>query len=101
MITLLYRDCLVLASAEKAAQVYTVQAIIGLSDVRVEEIDNGRGMLFLLIRFFNIKYLPEWALTSFRKLVLLPVGHCPRDIVYTDQVRTSMPNCSIFVEAYL
>jgi hypothetical protein len=45
MISLLYRDCLVLASTGRAAQIYTVQAIIGLSEVKVEEVDNGRGIL--------------------------------------------------------
>ena len=61
MISLLYRDCLVLASAGKASQIYTVQAIIGLSEVRVEEVDNGRGMLSLQISSDSIRYLPEWA----------------------------------------
>jgi hypothetical protein len=51
MISLLYRDCLVLASIGKAAQIYNIQAIIGLSEVRVEEVDNGRGMLSPLITF--------------------------------------------------
>jgi len=50
MISLLYRDCLVLAIAGKAAQIYTVQAIISLNEVRVEEVDNGRGMPCLLIK---------------------------------------------------
>jgi hypothetical protein len=45
MISLLYRDCLVLANTGRAAQIYTVQAIIGLSEVKVEEVDNGRGIL--------------------------------------------------------
>jgi hypothetical protein len=44
MISLLYRDCLVLASAGKADQMYSVHAIIGLNEVRVEEADNCRGM---------------------------------------------------------
>ncbi len=62
MISLLYRDCLVLASAGRAAQVYTIQATIGLNEVRVEEVDNGRGMLSLLITIsLNISYLLERA----------------------------------------
>jgi hypothetical protein len=43
LICLLYRDFLLLASASKTEQTYTVQACIGLSELRVEEIDNGRG----------------------------------------------------------
>jgi hypothetical protein len=46
MISLLYRDCLVLASAGKADQIYSVHAIIGLNEVRVEEADNCRGIPF-------------------------------------------------------
>lgn len=48
LVTLLYRDFLVLSSVGKAEQVYTVQACIGLNELRVEEIDNGRGMCILL-----------------------------------------------------
>lgn len=44
MISLLYRDCLIFASAGKADQIYSVHAIIGLSEIRVEEADNGRGI---------------------------------------------------------
>ncbi|TVY83346.1 hypothetical protein LSUE1_G000997 [Lachnellula suecica] len=44
MISLLYRDFLLLASAPKLDQVYIVQACIGLNDLRIEEIDNGRGL---------------------------------------------------------
>lgn len=44
LIALLYRDFLLLASAPRLDQVYVVQACIGLSDLRIEEIDNGRGM---------------------------------------------------------
>jgi hypothetical protein len=44
LICLLYRDFLLLASAPKAEQVFNVQACISLSDIRVEEVDNGRGM---------------------------------------------------------
>jgi hypothetical protein len=44
MISLLYRDCLILATAGKADQIYTIKASIGLSDIRVEEVDNGRGV---------------------------------------------------------
>ncbi|TVY45114.1 hypothetical protein LOCC1_G002604 [Lachnellula occidentalis] len=44
LIILLYRDFLLLASAPKLDQGYIVQACIGLSDLRIEEIDNGRGV---------------------------------------------------------
>ncbi|KAJ5032522.1 uncharacterized protein L3040_009123 [Drepanopeziza brunnea f. sp. 'multigermtubi'] len=44
MICLLYRDFLLFASAPKNDQIYTVQACIGLSEMRIEEIDNGRGL---------------------------------------------------------
>jgi hypothetical protein len=43
MICLLYRDFLLLASALRTDQIYTVQACIGLSELRIEDIDNGRG----------------------------------------------------------
>ncbi|KAI9730456.1 MAG: hypothetical protein M1818_008151 [Claussenomyces sp. TS43310] len=43
MISLLYRDYLILASASKAEQTYAVQASIRLDNVRVEEVDNGRA----------------------------------------------------------
>ena len=48
LICLLYRDFLLLASAPKtdrAEQAYAVQACIGLSELRVEETDNGKGKL--------------------------------------------------------
>lgn len=45
MISILYRDCLVLATAGKSDQIYTIKASIGLGDIRVEEVDNGRGRL--------------------------------------------------------
>ncbi|PBP19580.1 hypothetical protein BUE80_DR009600 [Diplocarpon rosae] len=44
MICLLYRDFLLLALASKNEQTYTVQACVGLSEVRIEEVDNGRGL---------------------------------------------------------
>ncbi|KAL5320978.1 hypothetical protein ACEPPN_011788 [Leptodophora sp. 'Broadleaf-Isolate-01'] len=44
MICLLYRDFLLLASALKNDQIYSVQACIGLTEVRIEEVDNGRGL---------------------------------------------------------
>ncbi|KAF4627152.1 hypothetical protein G7Y89_g11000 [Cudoniella acicularis] len=45
MICLLYRDFLLLASAPRSEQLYTVQACIALHELRVEEIDNGRDGL--------------------------------------------------------
>ncbi|KFY38928.1 hypothetical protein V495_06289 [Pseudogymnoascus sp. VKM F-4514 (FW-929)] len=44
MISLLYRDCLVLATVEKLEGVYKVGAIIFFNDIRVEEADNGKGI---------------------------------------------------------
>ncbi|OBT96113.1 hypothetical protein VE01_06854 [Pseudogymnoascus verrucosus] len=44
MITLLYRDCLVLATVEKLESVYNVGAIIFFNDIRIEEADNGKGI---------------------------------------------------------
>ncbi|KAI1429999.1 hypothetical protein F5Y12DRAFT_709544 [Xylaria sp. FL1777] len=44
MVSLLYRDCLCLATASKADQVYTIQACISLDSIKVEEADNGRGL---------------------------------------------------------
>ena len=49
LICLLYRDFLLLASApktDKTEQSYIVQACIGLSELRVEEVDNGKGTMF-------------------------------------------------------
>ena len=56
LISALYRDFLLLASASKVDQIYTVQACIGLNEIKVEEVDNGRGMfvLFELYHFLSI-----------------------------------------------
>lgn len=43
MVSLLYRDCLVLATVDKPDTVYRVRAMISFADMRVEETDNGRG----------------------------------------------------------
>ncbi|RYC62196.1 hypothetical protein CHU98_g3998 [Xylaria longipes] len=43
MVSLLYRDCLCLATTGKTGQIYTIQACIGLDSIKVEEADNGRG----------------------------------------------------------
>ncbi|KAM0520172.1 hypothetical protein ACHAPE_003452 [Trichoderma viride] len=42
-ICLLYRHVLCLASAGKVDPIYTIMACINLDDVRLEEVDNGRG----------------------------------------------------------
>jgi hypothetical protein len=47
MICLLYRDFLVLASAAKMTQIYTIHACIALAELKIEEVDNGRGMLLV------------------------------------------------------
>lgn len=44
MVALLYREWFCLAIAGKADQVYTVQACIALANIKLEEVDNGRGM---------------------------------------------------------
>ncbi|KAI3328870.1 Dbl homology domain-containing protein [Xylariaceae sp. AK1471] len=44
MVSLLYRDCLCLATTSKVDQIYTIQACISLDSIKVEEADNGRGL---------------------------------------------------------
>ncbi|KAK7744163.1 hypothetical protein SLS53_003684 [Cytospora paraplurivora] len=44
MVTLLYQDWLCLASASRVDQIYTLQACIPLSHIRIEAVDNGRGL---------------------------------------------------------
>lgn len=43
MVSLLYKDRLCLATTDKCNQKYYIQLCIGLSEVRLEEVDNGRG----------------------------------------------------------
>ncbi|KAL7942404.1 hypothetical protein V8C42DRAFT_360157 [Trichoderma barbatum] len=43
-ICLLYRDVLCLASAGKVDPIYTIMACINTDGVRIEEVDNGRGL---------------------------------------------------------
>lgn len=43
LVCILYRDLLCLATAGKVDPVYTIVACIGLADVRIAEVDNGRG----------------------------------------------------------
>lgn len=45
MVSLLYKDWLCLASASKADQIYTLQACIPLSQIKIEAVDNGRGTM--------------------------------------------------------
>lgn len=47
MISLLYKNCLVLAYPSKADNSYIIQASIGLSSARIEETDNARGKIVL------------------------------------------------------
>lgn len=49
LICLMYRDFLLLATAPKVDNMYVVQACIGLSQIRVEDVDNGRGNSTALI----------------------------------------------------
>jgi hypothetical protein len=51
LICLLYRDFLLLAVAPKTDQIYNIQACIGLSELRIEEVDNGRGISTHLLAF--------------------------------------------------
>ncbi|KAG9238773.1 RhoGEF domain-containing protein [Amylocarpus encephaloides] len=44
LISLLYRDFLILASSSKGDQTYTIRACVALHELRVEEVDNGRGL---------------------------------------------------------
>ncbi|KAI1447892.1 Dbl homology domain-containing protein [Annulohypoxylon stygium] len=44
MVAILYKDCLCLASVSGTEPVYTIQACISLCDVRIEAVDNGRGL---------------------------------------------------------
>ncbi|ORY66430.1 uncharacterized protein BCR38DRAFT_484059 [Pseudomassariella vexata] len=44
MVALLYKDCLCLATAGRSDQIYTIQACIGLDTIKIEEVDNGRGL---------------------------------------------------------
>jgi hypothetical protein len=62
MISLLYKDYLVLAIAEKSDQIYVIRAVIGLGEVRLEEVDNGRGEylymeILILIALHTLWYL--------------------------------------------
>ncbi|KAL7820389.1 Dbl homology domain-containing protein [Trichoderma aethiopicum] len=43
-ICLLYRDVLCLASAGKVDPIYTIMACINIDGIRIEDIDNGRGL---------------------------------------------------------
>lgn len=42
-ICLLYRDVLCLASAGRVDPIYTIMACINIDEIRIEEVDNGRG----------------------------------------------------------
>lgn len=44
MVALLYREWFCLATASRIDQVYTIQTCIALSNIKVEEVDNGRGL---------------------------------------------------------
>lgn len=44
MVALLYKNWLCLASASRADQIYTLQACIPTSNIKVEPVDNGRGL---------------------------------------------------------
>ena len=44
MVALLYKEWFCLATASRTDQIYTIQSCIALSNVKLEEVDNGRGM---------------------------------------------------------
>ncbi|KAK3341712.1 hypothetical protein B0T25DRAFT_350820 [Lasiosphaeria hispida] len=44
MVALLYREWLCLATASRIDQIYTIQACIALNNIKLEEVDNGRGL---------------------------------------------------------
>ncbi|KAK4251910.1 hypothetical protein C7999DRAFT_37281 [Corynascus novoguineensis] len=44
MAALLFREWFCLATAGKTGQIYTIQACISLGNIKVEEVDNGRGL---------------------------------------------------------
>ncbi|KAK3393022.1 hypothetical protein B0H63DRAFT_554469 [Podospora didyma] len=44
MVALLYREWLCLATASRIDQIYTIQACVALNNVKLEEVDNGRGL---------------------------------------------------------
>ncbi|KAK1782108.1 hypothetical protein QBC45DRAFT_390014 [Copromyces sp. CBS 386.78] len=44
MVALLYKEWFCLAKASRTDQIYTIQACIALSNVKLEEVDNGRGL---------------------------------------------------------
>jgi hypothetical protein len=44
MVALLYREWLCLATASRTDQIYTIQACVSLGNIKVEDVDNGRGM---------------------------------------------------------
>lgn len=48
MVALLYKEWFCLATASRTDQIYTIQACIALSNVKLEEVDNGRGMRWIL-----------------------------------------------------
>lgn len=70
MVALLYREWLCLATASKCDQIYTIQACIALSNIKLEEVDNGRG-------------LPSQSI-----VLRLLLTRC----------RTAMPHSAVFVE---
>lgn len=44
MVAMLYREWLCLATASRSDQIYTIQACVSLSNIKLEEVDNGRGL---------------------------------------------------------
>ncbi|KAK0657318.1 hypothetical protein B0T16DRAFT_57920 [Cercophora newfieldiana] len=44
MVALLYREWLCLATASRTDQIYTIQACVSLANIKLEDVDNGRGI---------------------------------------------------------
>lgn len=43
MVAMLYKNWLCLASVSRVDQIYTLQACIPTSNIKIEPVDNGRG----------------------------------------------------------
>lgn len=43
MVAMLYKNWLCLAAASRVDQIYTLQACIPTSNIKIEPVDNGRG----------------------------------------------------------
>lgn len=83
-----------MASVGKAHQIYTIQAMIGLSDVRIEETDNGRGTSFPRT-FTSIACISKLPLSAAMKIFSFPPWF------HAKYARSSMSYRSLLLEAGL